>query len=200
MIACSVRARQGKVIDMSISNLSNRLNDEEWSKLVEHLVKEDTPESTGLLLLACLGVRTDELCRITLDDISDEEIKITAAKKGIDRKLPVGKSLTRAARKAIEQAKTSTVGGLFSSGTIQSQKRIIRKYFDKTIRALFGRKDYSVHALRHSYAVKLLKQFDGDIRKVSLALGHQSPTSTYFYLDVLSFDDMRKGILSAIKV
>ena len=68
-------------------------------------------------------------------------------------------------------------------------QQVFKKYAKKA--RLSSR--YSIHSLRHTYAVRLYKASSYNLRMVQKMLGHSSPTVTQVYADVLG-SDIEKAI------
>ncbi len=64
----------------------------------------------------------------------------------------------------------------------------IQQVFKKYAKKAGLSRRYSIHSLRYTYAVRLYKASNYNLRMVQKMLGHSSPTVTQVYADVLDSD------------
>jgi len=177
------------------------------SRLVRHLTREqvqallDAPDTStrwglrdrALLHLAfAAGLRASELLGLRLDEVAvGPEPTIHVSGKGRrQRVLPIWKQTASALRAWLAVRGTSTTPEVFFNSRDEPMTRSGFAYLlDKYVAVasaccptLKGR-HVSPHVLRHSCAMAVL-QATGDIRKVSLWLGHTTVRSTEVYTRV----------------
>ena len=150
-------------------------------KTLDFLEPKYLRDVTLLRLLIETGARCSEILALKFSDISqDKTILIRGLKGSRDRELPIRDKLYNNLKKLkLETPDQSLV-------------------FDITYKRLFQIwQDYrpckkGLHALRHSFAIKLYKKRK-DIKLVQLALGHKSIANTQIYTDFLySIKEMRR--------
>ena len=134
------------------------------------------------------GLRSEELVRLTADDVDLSEGTVRVTGKGNKQRIvPLGPPALAAIEKAIaRRPKTPSAGGqtdpfLFVNPrgrpiTTRSLRRIIRR----TLAAAGITKRASTHTLRHSFATHLLDR-GADLRTVQELLGHASLSTTQTY-------------------
>jgi len=201
------------------------------TKLVRHLTMEelqsvlDAPDpSTRLgirdraMLHTCFvaGLRVSELIALKLDDVSfDPRPCLRVMGKGRrERMLPLWKQSGAVIRSWMALRGSASVPELFLNARGQNMTRagfehILREHVAvaRTRCASLGGKRVSPHVLRHTCALWTL-QATGDIRKVSLWLGHSSLQTTEMYLradptkkldavNAITPPSLRKGSFSA---
>ncbi len=136
------------------------------------------------------GLRVSELVGLRLDDVtlqSSTSIVLVRGKGRRERALPMTRETTEAIRGWLAVRGSACVPELFLNARRSQLTRAGFEYvLDKHVRAasafcpsLAARK-ISPHSLRHTCAMILL-QATGDIRKVSLWLGHAGTQSTEIY-------------------
>ena len=140
----------------------------------------DTALSTGL--------RVQELANLKAADIyfKQKSLKVTRVKKKkkVVETLPISKELADHLKTYLNGRTTGTIFGV---GRAALQQR-----FHAAIKHAHLRDDLSIHACRHTLAVRLLKS-SGNLRLVQLQLGHSSPQTTAVYADI-AFDDRQAAL------
>jgi site-specific recombinase XerD len=139
------------------------------------------------------GLRVSELVGLRIDHVRFEGryVEIRVLGKGRkERALLLWKEVGDALRAWLAIRGTAACPELFLSATAQPMTRsgfeyVLRKHVGSAARAcpsLTGR-SVSPHTLRHTCALDTLRA-TGDLRKVSLWLGHANPSTTEIYLQV----------------
>lgn len=167
-------------------------------RLIAYCESEPGIESTLILLLIFTGARQCEVVGMTRKciDLTAGRVFIRAAKGSESRWMALP---TRAKQRLFELKAElpgeTTVGMLLSwRGLENSQKRHLQRIFDRIMVAALGRKLYTLHSLRHTFALRCYKLFENDILKVKLAMGHGSITSTAQYLKHLQHEEIAKEV------
>lgn len=163
----------------------------------------EAPPATGLGLrdrawlhvLSGAGLRVSELCALDVGDVG-AVLRVRQGKGGKDRSVPLPPS-TRAALQSwiAERQKVAAPGerALFvSSQGVRLGASGVRKLLDHWC-AWVGVPKCHPHALRHTYATRLLR-VGADIAECSAALGHSSIATTARYLHV---DETRLAAVAA---
>ena len=136
-----------------------------------------------LTLIYVCGLRLNEACSLTVNDIDGQRMQIRVRGKGNkERDVPLPVIMLELLRSYWRIYRPSH--WLFPSGHRQKDTAIshssVQKAFKAALRESSVRKNASVHTLRHSYATHLLE--DGvDLRFIQMLLGHRSPTTTAIY-------------------
>ncbi len=139
-----------------------------------------------LHVLAGAGLRVSELCALDVEDYRDAALTVRSGKGGRDRVVPLPAPARAALARWLEtrsapegqRALFVTLGG----GSLG--QRLTRRRADEILRhwcGLHGIPIVSPHALRHTYATRLLRA-GADISEVQAALGHASIATTSRYL------------------
>lgn len=196
------------------------LTDEQWDALIAELHRQQVSTSReakdAALLLelgAVCGARLEELCRLTVGNLQPCSDGYTIhiarpAKGGRSRILPITRDLGDRLQIAIAERLLTARDRIadlmvmdFCSGVSKvndaSRKQRLRRVFKRMIAKQFSGIDLSTHSLRHTFAMRLLKQCD-DIRVVQWALGHKSMNSTIVYLELGDHEAHYGDVLKAM--
>jgi len=151
------------------------------------------------------GLRVSELVGLCVDDLSlgSKPIILVRGKGRRQRALPLDTQTSKALRAWLAIRGEAPVPELFLNARGVNMTRsgfeyILSKHVDsatKTCHTLVGKR-VSPHTLRHTCAVITL-QATGDIRKVSLWLGHANSQTTDIYtrIDPVEFLDISKAVI-----
>ena len=148
-----------------------------------------------LLLMLDSGIRVSELTGIDLEDVdlAEGQIRITGAKGGRERIVPIGslvqKSLWKYMNCGRPEPITQRVSKLFLNNkglplTKNGVQQMLRRYGKRA--GLSGVR-CSPHTLRHSFAKNYLLN-GGDIFTLQRILGHSSLASVRTYLNLFAAD------------
>jgi integrase/recombinase XerD len=193
--ACLDQARRVHAIPMkrSVQPLVSYLTRGEMQAL---LAAPDPHTAAGLRDLAMLhlafaaGLRVSELTGLRLEQFDDAAMpSLHVIGKGRrERLLPIWQETARTLRRWIAVRPTNGDRQLFLNAAGRMMTRsgfeyILRKHATTAAQAepSIAAKRVTPHVLRHSYAMHTL-QATGDVRKVSLWLGHASVQTTEMYL------------------
>ena len=141
-----------------------------------------------LVLIATLGLRSREVCKLCLDDIRwrDSEIRLTRTKGRREHVLPLPKEVGEAISEYLLHGRPQTnIPNVFLKhkaprGPISSAGKIVRKHL---LRAKITAPSYGAHLLRHSLATRMVNQ-GAAIKQIADVLGHQSMNTTAIYTKV----------------
>jgi len=142
---------------------------------------------TLLMTLYSTGLRRAELCRLKVGDIDSKRmmLRVVQGKGGIDREVPLSKTLLPTLREYYRWMKPQTY--LFP-GTVngwRADKPISEKIVWQAVREACVRagikKRVSPHTLRHCFATHLLES-GADLRTIQMILGHSDLEATTVYL------------------
>jgi site-specific recombinase XerD len=187
----NVAAGLPRVTRWRIAGLPQRLDHEEVERLLG-VPNRGTPVGRRnraiLLLLARLGLRGCEVCRLELEDIDWREGTIRVRRKGGgEDRLPlppeVGEALAEHLRGELPRGSSRRV-----FLTVRAPQRALRgALFSIVQRSLFraglGRRPGGPHLLRHSLAAELLHR-GASLPEVGLILGHRRAQTTEIYAKV----------------
>lgn len=147
--------------------------------------------SLAMLLIAHCGARSNEVLRLTDRgiDVQNENprIYIEASKHGNSRWFPLPAYLLAGLESLKKQLKDKQ-GPLFSivgisEGSVPSAYELCRLYFNKIQLELFGEQRYTLHAFRHTLAMRALASGEYNLLEVQVMLGHRKIQSTMQYLE-----------------
>lgn len=140
-----------------------------------------------LMLLVRLGLRSCEICRLTLDDINWDKSEILIRGKGsTEARFPIFQDLGNALVAYLQHGRPDCLNksfficigqpirGFQSSSTVKS---ILRRAL---IRANLNPEKKGVHLLRHSFATQLLRQ-GTSLQEIAIVLRHKSINTTSIY-------------------
>jgi integrase/recombinase XerD len=154
-----------------------------------------------VLLLLDGGMRANELCNLTLDNIDIEQgyVRIVNAKGRKQRELGIGRECRRALGRYIHRYRPQTDDphvfishrtgeGLVYGGLWHTLRRLSR---------MAGLPDGTVrpHILRHSWSASALKA-GMDVVRISRLLGHESLATTETYIRSFDSKQARDGAIS----
>ncbi len=157
---------------------------ERLNHILESFKDKDTRNCTMLWTLLHTGARAQEVLNLTPDDLNtyDESVFIRGLKGSNDRELPVPSWLFQRLAKEMQRSQDNILFPI-------SYNRL-RQIWD-----LFRPVHKKLHALRHTFAIRLYKKTK-DLRLVQVALGHRNITNTMIYADyAYSQEELRKLIL-----
>ncbi|QOV92113.1 tyrosine-type recombinase/integrase [Humisphaera borealis] len=166
------------------------LTEDEARRLIEACPATTVPQRRDriivLLLYGC-GLRTDELCRLNLEDVSQERQELIVWKGKGDRQrvvpIPAGVFTELLAYLGQRGGKR---GALIR--TAAKSKRTSAKDVCEAVRKAAERAHMATRVtpktLRHSYATHLMDR-GVDLAIISSLMGHRSPAETGVYLHVL---------------
>lgn len=143
------------------------------------------------------GLRVFELAHLKVEDLylkkGQNSLLVRNGKGGKARVVQFGARLKQLIKQYLEYRKFDSAY-LFPS---QRRRRMTRSGLQLTFKR-WARKAglprrYSIHSLRHTYAVRLYKASGYNLRLVQKQLGHSSVSTTQVYADVLD-EDVEKAL------
>ena len=164
-----------------------------------------TPKSTRdraiLELLYACGIRTSELCNLTVNDVDlrSQTVAILHGKGDKSRVVPIGQYAThyiseylKAARGRFSRNSRTDSGYLFLTqfGNSFDRKSINKHVMHPIERKLELKKSLTCYSFRHSVATHLLSR-GLDVSYIAQLLGHESLTTTQQYLKI-EIGDLRR--------
>jgi len=139
-------------------------------------------------LIATLGLRSQEVCKLCLCDIRwrASEIRLTKTKGRREHVLPLPQEVGEVISEYLIHGRPKTnLPNVFlkhkaPQGPISSAGQIVRKHL---LRAKITAPSYGAHLLRHSLATRMVNQ-GAAIKQIADVLGHQSINTTAIYTKV----------------
>ena len=194
-VSCLDQSRQVHAIPMKKTDqaLIDYLTREELQALLDAPDPRTAPgvrDRAMLHLIYAAGLRVSELVALQMDDLNGQPpSSIRVMGKGRrERILPLWKETTAALKSWLSVRPTNGGRDLFFNATGEGMTRfgfkyILSKHVTTATKKLpsLARKHITPHVLRHTCAMHTLEA-TGDVRKVSLWLGHASVQSTEIYL------------------
>jgi site-specific recombinase XerD len=150
--------------------------------------REGIRDRAMLQVAVCAGLRVSELIGLTVDNISLPAMTIRVHGKGRrERVIPLWKVTATALRAWLAIRGTNSVPEAFINARAKPMSRwgfayVLKRHVQEAKHRCpsLSSKQISPHVLRHTCAVIVL-QATGDIRKVSLWLGHANQETTEIY-------------------
>lgn len=165
----------------------NIVNDD-YQRLIDRALEDKSVKGLCVALIAFTGARANEILKIDSTSIVMTDgcaIQIKASKNGQDRWIPLPEELYAPVKGLQEKLlkRSCQMAALIGdcSKSVHNSYELIRLYFIKIQKELFGEQRHTLHSFRHSMAVRALKS-GLDIIKVKAILGHRSIQATMFYL------------------
>lgn len=163
-------------------------------------------ERAVLAVLLDTGLRVNELCRLTLDDVHfhANDVWLTVHGNGRkEREVPLGKKARLALHRYIYTVRDAPQSEPHTF--IGKRGPLTQAGIDKMLYRLRGRSGahhlsgvrISAHTLRHTFAVRYLAA-GGDVYRLSRLLGHGSAAITERYLQALSAREAREMQVSIL--
>lgn len=183
-----------------------RLTEHEYTSLRFYLGSHPTPMNIALEILLRTGVRQNECVKLRKSDFYLDRgmVHVRGSKHSNDRLVPLAKDFVERLRPWLETMGNRTVGMTLSDASlgVSTHTRMIRRGFKDAMGKALGKPateiPYGAHSLRHTFAMRFMRAAGMDVLKTQLALGHKSLSTTAFYLNFLTFEDIEKDILNAV--
>ncbi|MDQ3141268.1 MAG: site-specific integrase [Bacteroidota bacterium] len=156
-------------------------------KRVQQLLQSvaNKKHQVALMLIYSIGLRAGELINLKISDINGEEKTVTIrhGKGDKDRTLPISERLLILLRTYYKMYKPKIylIEGQFVG--MPYSKRSLSEVFRQQSQRVFGKNDYTLHSLRHSFATHHLEA-GVDLRYIQELLGHKSSKTTEIYTHV----------------
>jgi integrase/recombinase XerD len=188
----------GIPVPKASTKIINTFTDDQIAQLAQGWQRPNGNNSRNLAILLLMldsGLRVSEVTGITLDDVDLEagQIRITRAKGGNERMVPIGSVVRRALWKYINHHRsrplTDNVTGLFLN---EHGLPLTRNGVQQMLRRQANREGItgvrvSPHSCRHTFAKNYLLN-GGDIFSLQKILGHSSLASVRMYLNLFATD------------
>ena len=188
----------GIPVPKASTKIINTFTDDQIAQLAQGWQRPNGNNSRNLAILLLMldsGLRVSEVTGISLDDVDLEagQIRITMAKGGNERIVPIGSVVRRALWKYINYHRsrplTDNVTGLFLS---ERGLPLTRNGVQQMLRRQANREgitgvSVSPHSCRHTFAKNYLLN-GGDIFSLQRILGHSSLASVRLYLNLFATD------------
>jgi len=143
------------------------------------------------------GLRVSELSNLKVEDLflkkGQNSLLVRNGKGGKQRVVQFGAKLKDLIRNHLEYRKSDSPCLFPSQRCDRMSPSGIQQIFKKWAAKAGLPRRYSIHSLRHSYAVRLYKASGYNLRLVQKQLGHSSVTTTQVYADVLD-EDVEKAL------
>jgi site-specific recombinase XerD len=138
------------------------------------------------------GLRVSELANLKVEDLfikkGQNALHVRNGKGGNDRVVQFAAKLKKLILDYLEYRKSDSQY-LFSSKRGDQMTRFgISQVFKQWARKAGLPERYSIHSLRHTYAVRLYRASGYNLRLVQKLLGHSSVSTTQVYADVVDED------------
>lgn len=178
--------------------------------LVNYILEHDRQKYCGVILSLFTGMRIGEICALKWKDIDLKKRVINVSKtlqrvciKDKTSKIIIGETKTEAGKRTIPinnilydfllSIKPASRDMYFlTNSTTPKEPRNYRKIF-KTLLKRCGIQDVTFHALRHTFATRLIEN-KVDIKTVSELLGHSSPNITIAIYVHSEFNTKKKAV------
>lgn len=180
---------------------TKHLSDAHYLAILGHVSKTEDPDCLMVEILLRTGIRQDELVRLKREnfDLQRCVVQVRGSKKSNNRSIPFASELAQRLTPVLLKLGDRTLGHVLSgSEDLESHKRGVRRAFERVVVAVIGEHNYSVHSLRHTFALRCLRATRNDILKVQLIMGHKSLNSTAHYLRYLDAEDLHEDVLKAV--
>jgi site-specific recombinase XerD len=138
------------------------------------------------------GLRVSELSNLRLEDLylkkGQSSLFVRNGKGGKDRVVQFSAKLKGQIAEYLEYRQSGSEYLFPSKHSDQITASGIQQVFKKCASKAGLASHYSIHSLRHTYAVRLYKASSYNLRLVQKQLGHSSVSTTQVYADVLNVD------------
>lgn len=175
-------------------NNRKHLTDQEYQGFKAYLQEH---KHILLELLLRTGMRQGEAVELTEKNLTGDCITFQTDKRGKIRRVPVDAEFMGRLRESL--ARVAKSGDLVAKASHDSQCRMLRMEFERVARRYFGPMHrLSLHSLRHTFAVRMLRALNNDVLKVQQIMGHKDINATIAYLRYVQVDDYKDKILEAV--
>lgn len=188
------------------------LTDAELTSLLDFCSTQRDPRVLLIELLARTGMRTEELTRLRAKDFVSSwshdakyaAVFIHGAKNSRSDYMPLPTVFYERLKQGLlgRLEPNDLVFSLFTKNPESIHVKLnIRRYWYMVRSKVFGErlKEYGVHSLRHTFALKIYKESQFNLIHVQKALRHKALSSTVRYLDYVQNKEIGQHVLAAIK-
>ena len=138
------------------------------------------------------GLRVSEISNLKIEDLylkkGQNSLLVKNGKGGKDRVVQFSAKLKEQILEYLDYRQSNSLYLLPSKHGDQITASGIQQVFKKWASKASLDPHYSIHSLRHTYAVRLYKASSYNLRLVQKQLGHSSVSTTQVYADVLDVD------------
>ena len=164
------------------------------------------------MFLMDTGLRKSEALRLTKADIKHDEISkikyilVLATKNGTNRNVPLTKRARAIVEALVDGKEEGDVVFDYNYWTLQNQWDDMRE-----IMGLEDDREFTLHALRHTYASRLAQSGQVDFHRIAVLMGHKTlamtkryshlmPQHTFGVVDILNNDRQEAQAESLIDI
>jgi len=145
----------------------------------------DNPRSAAIIeVLLQTGMRVGELSRLTLEDISDKEIKIAPYESNAGRKVPLNPAAKKAIQRWLDFRPKTTSKNLFVTKNgkplpVRNIRTLFNRLFKKS-----GIENATINSLRHTFIAHQLMA-GAPLELIQKIVGHKRLSTTEKYLELI---------------
>lgn len=145
----------------------------------------DNPRSAAIIeVLLQTGMRVGELSRLNLEDISDNEIKISPYESNPGRRVPLNSAAKKAIQRWLDSRPKTTSRSLFVTKNGRPLPvRNIRAFFNRLFKKA-GIENATINSLRHTFIAHQLMA-GAPLELIQKIVGHKRLSTTEKYLDLI---------------
>ena len=157
----------------------------EFNKVIQSI--SNIKHRVGLGLMYLMGLRSYEVCRVKRHNIDfNKKIIRLKGKGGKDREVFISKYIFDKLKLFYNSIKNKNPY-LFQTYKGHICERSFQEVLKRAIKKIGLTKKFTLHSLRHSFAINLLNK-NIDIEMVRKLLGHSSLKTTQIYLQCRTYD------------
>ena len=138
------------------------------------------------------GLRVAEISNLKVDDLhldyGEKSLTVRNGKGGKARVVKFSSSLKQHLNEYLDSCPEDSDYVFSSSRQQQMSRSAIQKVVKKWMKKAGLPERYSIHSLRHTYATRLYRSSNNNLRLVQKQLGHSSVQTTMVYADVTDTD------------
>lgn len=157
----------------------------------------------AILLAVSTGIRVSELCKINMNDFTDDTVLIHG-KGNKERCIPITNACKEAMQRYLDEYRTPIAPNLVDPSALFVSKRSYQRIVPRTVqkfvnhyvvKAGMGCRNITPHTFRHTAATIMVNE-GIDLLTVQRFLGHVSPQTTSKYTH-LSFEKIREAVANS---
>ena len=177
--------------------MNKNIKDSDYQQLIDGAIMARSHKGLAIALMAFTGARANEVLRMTHKSFTFTDgiirAKIKASKRGVDRWIQLPHELLTRVQdlSVVLQQRGCTLAALIGDGSqrIESAYELVRRFFNQLQIDIIGVQKYTMHSWRHTIACLAYKQ-DKDLTRITIMLGHKSPSSCLHYLTSFNGEDV----------
>jgi integrase/recombinase XerD len=147
---------------------------------------------TILELALGTGLRVSEICNLKLEDLNlmrgQNSLIVRHGKGDKLRQVKFSNKLKALIIKYLDYRDKDSPYLFYSERQEKMTTSAIQRVFKKYAKKAGLSERYSIHSLRHTYATRLYRSSEYNLRMVQKQLGHSSPSISAIYADVIDED------------